>query len=604
MDRMTVEAGQLPLETDLLQAQQFTMIGLAKLAEAILGTATVVDGFTISPTSPASMSVTIGGGTIYALENIEGTQWSSLPADTRSILKQGISLNAQSLAIAAPTTPGTSQAFLIQVGYSDIDDGPVVRPYFDADNPDVPFEGPGNDGNEDSTHRRGAVALEVKGGLAVSTGSPVVPPPDPGFVGLFTVVAAYGQAAISAGNVGIYAHAPFITPKLPQVPNAILTSEYIYARDTGGSGHLIASVSPTPANLVEGMAVRVRASADCPGPTDFALNGFAPLPVVMSNGSPLAPLAYSNGAMLELTLDAQGRWQLTGLSAAAYVSGEGVAIDGSNALDLAFQALTQNSNISGGDLLAYYETIAEGGQAGGHHRSITLTSLASVIASLIPKATFGVNPPNLVTITASGTYTPSPGATGGLAFATGGGGGGAGTSDQGATAGGAAGGTALATFSLAGISSIPCTIGAGGAGGPGVNSPASLGGVGGTTSFGNIAVATGGASQVLGGGQFRGTASGAGGVATAGFSIPGGSGHTATTPTSNVNFTGFSGGSSFWGGGGAGSWNTPYNLKSNGQDATVWGAGGGGSSATSGYASTGGAGCQGVIVIIEFFGPH
>ena len=38
MDRVIVYPGQIPLETDILQGQKNSMIGLAKLAEIILGT--------------------------------------------------------------------------------------------------------------------------------------------------------------------------------------------------------------------------------------------------------------------------------------------------------------------------------------------------------------------------------------------------------------------------------------------------------------------------------------------------------------------------------------------------------------------------------------
>ncbi len=42
MDRQIVYPGAIPLETDLLNTNKYTMIGLAKLAAAVMGTSTYV----------------------------------------------------------------------------------------------------------------------------------------------------------------------------------------------------------------------------------------------------------------------------------------------------------------------------------------------------------------------------------------------------------------------------------------------------------------------------------------------------------------------------------------------------------------------------------
>ena len=59
MDRNIVYPGAIPLDTDLLSPNLNAMIGLGFLAQAVLGTSTVVDGLACQPTTPASMSVTI-----------------------------------------------------------------------------------------------------------------------------------------------------------------------------------------------------------------------------------------------------------------------------------------------------------------------------------------------------------------------------------------------------------------------------------------------------------------------------------------------------------------------------------------------------------------
>ncbi len=60
MDRILVYPGSIPLDTDLLNTNRNGMIALGYLAQAVLGTGTVVDGLVCSPTIPASLSVTVG----------------------------------------------------------------------------------------------------------------------------------------------------------------------------------------------------------------------------------------------------------------------------------------------------------------------------------------------------------------------------------------------------------------------------------------------------------------------------------------------------------------------------------------------------------------
>jgi hypothetical protein len=94
------------------------MVALAKLASAVLGTTTIVNGFTCTPTTPASLNVLPTAGEVYQLENLEATAWSSLSANTAySILKQGIQLSQQTFGITPPATVGYSQVFLLEVQY-------------------------------------------------------------------------------------------------------------------------------------------------------------------------------------------------------------------------------------------------------------------------------------------------------------------------------------------------------------------------------------------------------------------------------------------------------------------------------------------------------
>ena len=104
MDRILVYPGSIPLDTDILNTNRNSMIALGYLAQAVLGTNTVVDGLACSPTAPASMTVTVGPGSIAQLSVVDILAYGSLPADTTDpLVKLGINLTATSFTLAAPS---------------------------------------------------------------------------------------------------------------------------------------------------------------------------------------------------------------------------------------------------------------------------------------------------------------------------------------------------------------------------------------------------------------------------------------------------------------------------------------------------------------------
>lgn len=211
MDRQINYPGQVPLEVDLLKTNQFAMTALAKLAAAVLGIATCVNGFATTQTTVPSLAVTVAPGEIYTMQNLEATAYSSLPADTaHQVLKQGMALNSQNLAITPPGTAGFSINYLIQATYQDTDTGSVVLPYYNASNPSVAYSGPANSGTAQPTTRAGAVVVSAKAGTAATTGTQTTPAPDAGYVGLFVVTVANGASTVVNANISAYALAPFI----------------------------------------------------------------------------------------------------------------------------------------------------------------------------------------------------------------------------------------------------------------------------------------------------------------------------------------------------------------------------------------------------------
>ncbi|MGB3044203.1 MAG: phage tail protein [Xanthobacteraceae bacterium] len=206
----------------------------------------------------------------------------------------------------------------------------------------------------------------------------------------------------------------------------------------------------------------------------------------------------------------------------------------------------------------------------------------------------------IVGITASGTYTPSPGCRALLVELVGGGGGGGasgvvGSGQLGMGDGGAGGGYARKLITDV-AASYACTIGAGGA-------PAETSGQaesGGTTSFGTELSATGGwgGNNVAPGSNPNAGAYWFGGVGIGGDVVYQGGSGTPGLRFSSINSVAGAGGDSTFGRGGGGSGAT--NVV--GFDGTGYGSGGGGGLLVgAGSGVRGGYGKAGVIFVQELF---
>ena len=188
MDRVINYPGAIPLDTDLLQTNKNTMIALGYAMQAILGTGTYVDGLACTPTSPPSLGVSVGTGSIYSLAGIDATAYGTLAADTADqILKQGIVIGSTPFTITPPSTSGQSVVYLVQAQFQEVDGGSVVLPYYNASNPAVAYSGPGGSGLAQNTNRQGKCILSLKVGTIAPTGSQVSPAPDAGYTGLWTI---------------------------------------------------------------------------------------------------------------------------------------------------------------------------------------------------------------------------------------------------------------------------------------------------------------------------------------------------------------------------------------------------------------------------------
>ena len=320
MDRQIVQIGAIPQDTDLLLTNKNTMIGLGYALQAILGTSTAVDGLACTQNGPPAMNVLVAPGSVYSLQNVDGTAYGSIPADTADqIVKQGVVMTTTTLACPAPSTAGQSVVYLVQAAYQDSDAGPTVLPYYNASNPAVAWSGPNNTGVSQNTVRKGLCTVAVKTGVAAATGTQATPSPDAGYTGLYAVTVANGATTVTSGNIQALASAPFIGTKLPAVQSAIQSGTPGYAPDTSGAANTITiTLSPIPAALTNGMSVRVKVANSSTGATVLNANGLGNVACTTTSGAAFAANTVVANGIYTFVYDANGtRFQLQGFTAAS-----------------------------------------------------------------------------------------------------------------------------------------------------------------------------------------------------------------------------------------------------------------------------------------------
>ncbi|MBB3258234.1 hypothetical protein F4827_003102 [Paraburkholderia bannensis] len=279
MRRVETYVGQQVYEWLFSAQAQNNMTAVAKVCAALFGTGGTVNGLPCTPTSPATMTVQIGAGEIYQMENLEATACGTLPANTAyQILKQGIQLGTYTTpALAAPTTSGQSINYLIEAQYQDSDisldptsgTSPVVLQFYNAANPSTPWSGPNNSGATSNTFRDGVVAYQIKAGVAATTGSQTTPSPDTGWVGLWVVTVPYGATSLTSSNISQYTGSPILPSGILQ---SIVTSNLTYGVDSGTANTIQAKFPIPVTTLIDGMDVWVKVAAANTGATTFTPN--------------------------------------------------------------------------------------------------------------------------------------------------------------------------------------------------------------------------------------------------------------------------------------------------------------------------------------------
>lgn len=219
MDRRLIYTGATPVDLDSNQVQQFGMISDGFLAEAVMGQSAWCYGLACAPTSPASMSLTVGRGCMGQMTVVDETNpgTSAIADTTDPLMKAGINLASTTLTFVAPATSGQSQVFLIEGQVQETDTGATVLQYFNPTPPYSPFTGPSNTGASNNTLRTQRVVLQVVAGAPAATGSQTAPGVTAGWVPLYLVTIANGATTLTSANIAVQAAAPFVLSKLGNV---------------------------------------------------------------------------------------------------------------------------------------------------------------------------------------------------------------------------------------------------------------------------------------------------------------------------------------------------------------------------------------------------
>ena len=215
MDRRIVYRDMLPFESDFMEAERFAYEALGFAMRDVLGSATVAAGFPCAQTTVASLSFLLGPGRIYSMQNLDPTAMGQtaglggLAADTNpdhQILKQALYRNTITLGpLVAPTTVGFSQVFLVEAQFTEADDTPTTTQFYNTAAPLVPITA------SVTTARRDIVAVQIKSGIAATTGTQAVPAPDAGWIPLWAITLAQTSTTITATNIAVAPGAPFVS---------------------------------------------------------------------------------------------------------------------------------------------------------------------------------------------------------------------------------------------------------------------------------------------------------------------------------------------------------------------------------------------------------
>lgn len=219
MDRRMIYSEQGVSDEDHLLAWKYKLIALGRAVEALLGgSGTSVYKFDKSQQTVPNLTINLSEGQIYQLADIDSEANGVLGSDLDQILQQGFAEASVQTFNTSGLSPGQAKWALVQVGFAQEDDEEEVKPFYNSDNPEDPLEGPGGDGGELPSVRKGVASISINYGAAATAGSHVPPAVSANCVPLYLISLTFGQTAITDGQILVagpdaysgYQQAPFL----------------------------------------------------------------------------------------------------------------------------------------------------------------------------------------------------------------------------------------------------------------------------------------------------------------------------------------------------------------------------------------------------------
>ncbi|MGS0649175.1 hypothetical protein ACU81Q_16325 [Komagataeibacter melomenusus] len=191
MDRQIVYPAQIPLDSDLLNAQRNAFVGLGHLAGMAYGDNTVAaGGFACTPGT--GLAVTIAPGSLLAAGVVDISAYGTLAANGSVLVRQYVSRDPVTL-----TVPGAGATYTVYATPTTVDADATVLPFYNAADPSVTYAGADNSGKAAPTVRQDLAQL----GIAATV-------PD-GAYPLWTITVPAAATAITSDMIAQAEGAPF-----------------------------------------------------------------------------------------------------------------------------------------------------------------------------------------------------------------------------------------------------------------------------------------------------------------------------------------------------------------------------------------------------------
>jgi hypothetical protein len=203
MDRVITDPFESLEDIDLLKMNVNAMVGLGKLASAVIGDGFVCNDMTCTESSVPDMNVNLSASELYQLLVIDATAYGSLPSNADPLVKQGINLDPTVIPLTAPATPGNSINYLIQAQVNEADTDNETRNFFNGTPPAYT--------QAINTRRADTITFQAKAGASAPTGTQTTPTPDAGFCGCFVVTVDQGQTSIVNADIARYTSTGAVT---------------------------------------------------------------------------------------------------------------------------------------------------------------------------------------------------------------------------------------------------------------------------------------------------------------------------------------------------------------------------------------------------------